>query len=307
MTKVTAVAPGGACPIFHTFINRITGGDVELASYLKRLFGYGLTGVTREHVLAFLHGRGANGKSVLLGTIAGIMSDYHTTAPIETFTASHGDRHPTDLAGLMGARLVSASETEEGRRWAESKIKTLTGGDPVKARFMRQDFFEFIPQFKLAIAGNHKPGLRNVDEAIRRRFHLVPFEVTIPPEERDPELAEKLKAEWPGILGWMIKGCLEWQRDGLSPPEAVKAATNEYLNSEDAVAGWIADCCERKPSWFEATVDLYASFAAWAERSGEFAGSRKHFREKLILQKLAEKNTGVARGFIGLRIIRGDT
>jgi putative DNA primase/helicase len=303
MTKVTTVAPGGACPIFYTFINRITGGDVDLGNYLKRLFGYGLTGITREHVLAFLYGRGANGKSVLLGTVAGIMGDYHTTAPIETFTASHSERHPTDLAGLMGARLVTASETEEGRRWAESKIKTLTGGDRVKARFMRQDFFEYIPQFKLVIAGNHKPGLRNVDEAIRRRFHLVPFEVTIPPEERDPELAEKLKAEWPGILGWIIEGCSEWQRDGLAPPEAVKAATAEYLNAEDAVAGWIADCCERTPSAFEATVDLYQSFAAWCERSGEFAGARKHFREKLILQGLTEKNTSVARGFVGLRLV----
>jgi putative DNA primase/helicase len=200
----------------------------------------------------------------------------------------------------MGARLVTASETEEGRRWAESKLKTLTGGDRVKARFMRQDFFEFVPQFKLVIAGNHKPGLRNVDEAIRRRFHLVPFEVTIPLEERDPELAEKLKAEWPGILGWMVEGCLEWQRDGLSPPEAVRAATAEYLNAEDSVTAWIADCCERMPTAFEATVDLYASFTAWCERSGEFAGARKHFREKLMLQELTEKNISVARGFVGV-------
>lgn len=230
------------------------------------------------------------------------MGDYHTTAPIETFTASHGERHPTDLAGLMGARLVTASETEEGRRWAESKIKTMTGGDRVKARFMRQDFFEFVPQFKLVIAGNHKPGLRSVDEAIRRRLHLVPFTVTIPPAERDPELTEKLKAEWPAILQWMIDGCLDWQRDGLVPPEAVKAATTEYLNAEDTLAAWIADCCERKPSAFEATVDLYASYTGWCERTGEFAGARKHFREKLMLQGFVEKNTNIARGFAGLRL-----
>jgi putative DNA primase/helicase len=302
MTKITAVAAGEACPMFRAFIDRITGGDIELAKYLARLFGYGLTGTTREHTLAFLFGRGANGKSVLLSTVAGIMADYCKTAAVETFTASNNERHPTDLAGLMGARLVIASETEEGRRWAESRIKALTGGDRITARFMRQDYFEFLPQFKLAIAGNHKPGLRSVDEAIRRRFHLVPFTVTIPPEERDPELAEKLKTEWPGILGWMIEGCLDWQRDGLSPPEAVRAATTEYLIGEDAVAGWITDCCERVPSAFEATVDLYQSYTAWCERSGEFAGARKHFREKLILQNLIEKNTGIARGFLGLRI-----
>jgi putative DNA primase/helicase len=303
LTKITAVAPGGACPIFRTFLDRITAGDAELADYLQRLFGYALTGITREHALAFLYGTGANGKSVLLSSIAGILGDYHTTAPIETFTASHAERHPTDLASLMGARLVTASETEEGRPWAETKIKTLTGGDRVKARFMRQDFFEFVPQFKLVIAGNHKPGLRSVDEAIRRRFHLVPFTMTIPPEERNPELAERLKAEWPGILNWMIRGCLNWQRDGLSPPDVVKAATAEYLNAEDSIAAWVGDCCERTPSAFEATADLYASFTAWCERSGESSGSRKNFREKLKLQKCEEKNTEFARGFTGLRII----
>src|SRR5262249_4902153 len=150
-----------------------------------RLLGYALTGLTIEHALFFLYGTGANGKSVLMSTVAGILGSYHRTAPIETFTASTSERHPTDLAGLRGARLVTAVETEEGRRWAESKIKALTGGDRIAARFMRQDFFEFTPQFKLVIAGNHKPGLRSVDEAIRRRFNLVPFTVTIPKAERD--------------------------------------------------------------------------------------------------------------------------
>ncbi len=123
------------------------------------------------------------------------------------------DRHPTDLAVLLrGARLVTAQETEEGRRWAESKIKALTGGDPITARFMRQDFFTFMPQFKLFIAGNHKPGLRNVDEAIRRRLNLIPFVVRIPPKERDPRAwPRNLKAEWGGILQWAIDGCLDWQ------------------------------------------------------------------------------------------------
>ena len=149
---------------------------------MQRLAGYALTGRTSEHALAFLYGTGANGKTTFLNAITGCAGDYHRTAPIETFTASNSDRHPTDLAGLRGARLVTAIETEEGRRWAESKIKALTGGDQIAARFMRQDFFEYAPQFKLVIAGNHKPGLRTVDEAIRRRFHLVPFTVTIPPQ-----------------------------------------------------------------------------------------------------------------------------
>jgi putative DNA primase/helicase len=188
-------------------------------AYLQRAVGYALTGLTQEHALFFAYGTGANGKSVLLSTAAGLLGDYHKTAPIETFTASNSDRHPTDLASLRGARLVTATETEEGRRWAEARIKQLTGGDTISARFMRQDFFEFAPSFKLFIAGNHKPSLRSVDEAIRRRFHLVPFAVTIPSEERDSDLAEKLKDEWPGILAWLIEGCLEWQTEGLRRPK----------------------------------------------------------------------------------------
>jgi putative DNA primase/helicase len=224
MTKIVAVAPGGECPLWGQFMKRITGGDRELQDFLQRVAGYSLTGITREHALFFGYGTGANGKGTFLNTLTGILDGYAAIAPMETFTASQNDRHPTDLAMLRGARLVTAQETEEGRRWAESKIKALTGGDPITARFMRQDFFTFTPAFKLFIAGNHKPGIRGVDEAIRRRFHLVPFTITVPLKERDPELAEKLKAEWPGILAWAIQGCLEWQRIGLSPPKAVQSA-----------------------------------------------------------------------------------
>ena len=170
----------GSCPLFLAFLERIAGDDLELVACLRRVLGYALTGNTREHALFFAYGTGANGKSVLVSTIAGILGDYHKTAPIEAFTATHGDQHPTDLAGLRGARLVTATETDEGRRWAESRIKEQTGDDTVAARFMRQDFFEYRPAFRLLIVGNHKPSLRSVDEAIRRRFHLVPFAVTIP-------------------------------------------------------------------------------------------------------------------------------
>jgi putative DNA primase/helicase len=217
MTKSTAVGPGGRCPLFLAFLDRITGGDGELVGYLRRVLGYGLTGLTREHALFFGYGTGANGKSVLLSTVSGALGDYHRTAPIEAFIATNGDRIPNDIAGLRGARLVTATETEDGRGWAEAKIKILTGGDKTSARFMRAEWFEFLPAFKLVIAGNHKPSLRSVDEAIRRRFHLIPFAVTIPPEERDGELTEKLRAEWPGILSWMIAGALEWQAGGLRP------------------------------------------------------------------------------------------
>ncbi len=190
LTKVTAAAPGGSCPTWLEFLRRITGDDEELQSFLKRMAGYALTGVTLEHALFFLYGTGGNGKGTFLNTLIAIMGDYATVSTMDAFTAGLGDRHSTELAMLRGARLVSAQETEEGRRWAESRIKAMTGGDPITARFMYEDFFTYVPQFKLVIAGNHKPGLRNVDEAIRRRFHLVPFTQTIPSDERDPRLTE---------------------------------------------------------------------------------------------------------------------
>lgn len=208
---------------------------------------------------------------------------------------------------MRGARLVTAVETEEGRRWAESKIKALTGGDKISARFMRQDFFEFTPQFKLLIAGNHKPGLRSVDEAIRRRFYLIPFTVTIPPEQRDPELPEKLKAEGPGILAWMIDGCLEWRQRGLAPPEAVTKATADYLEAEDATAAWVADCCQISANAWARSNDLFANWSAWAQKNGEYIGSQKRFIERLEnrpgMRSARQHN---ARGFFGLRLLPGN-
>ena len=197
-TKIAAVAPANiATPLWRAFLDKITAGDSELKSYLKRMAGYCMTGDTSEHVLFFLYGTGANGKSVYVNTLRGIWGDYASAAPMTTFMTSHTDQHPTDLAMLRGVRLVVAQETEIGRQWAETKIKSITGGDPITARFMRQDFFTYTPRFKIVIAGNHKPSLGNVDEAIRRRLHLVPFTITIPPEERDKELFDKLKPEWP--------------------------------------------------------------------------------------------------------------
>ena len=251
----------------------MTDGKPELAEYLQRIAGYSLTGSTQEHAMFFLYGLGANGKTTFLNAITQAAGDYHRTAPIETFTASSIDRHPTDLAGLRGARLVTAVETEEGRRWAESRIKLLTGGDKIAARFMRQDFFEYIPQFKLIIAGNHKPTLRAVDEAIRRRLNLIPFTVTIPPDERDENLPEKLKAELPGILSWMIEGCVSWQERGLAPPSIVSDATAAYLEAEDAISAWIEEAGERDPNAWEKSNDLFASWKMWAEKTGEFVVS----------------------------------
>jgi putative DNA primase/helicase len=281
VTKMTAVAPGGECPLWYKFLDRFTASDEKLQSFLQRACGYCLTGDTREEALFFFFGLGANGKGVFFHTIAGILNDYHCAASMETFTFSVGERHTTELARLCGARLVTAAETEEGKRWNESRIKTLTGRDKIAARFMRQDDFEFVPQFKLLISGNHRPGLRTVDEAIKRRMNLVNCAVTIPEDERDPELAEKLKAELSGILAWMIEGCMEWQKVGLKAPAAVVNATNNYIAGEDAFAAWLADCCIEGVDMADTSAALWSSWKEYSKNAEEFVGNRRRFSQKL--------------------------
>jgi putative DNA primase/helicase len=302
-TKHAAAKPGGDCPLWLAFLDRVTDGDHELQAYLKRVAGYCLTGLTSEQVLFFLYGTGANGKSVFVNTLTGIWGSYAVTAPMETFVESPTDRHPTELAHLRGARLVVAHETERGRRWAESKIKALTGGDRITARFMRGDFFEYMPQFKLMIVGNHKPALSSVDEAIRRRIHLVPFTVTIPPTERDHHLAEKLRAEWDGILQWAIDGCLEWQKFGsLAPPAAVRAATDNYLADEDTFARWLDECCVTgRHRWGGGNL-LWSSWKAWSERNNERTGSRKAFAQAMLDRGFTAGKSQQIRGYSGVEL-----
>jgi putative DNA primase/helicase len=227
---MTAVEPTGDCPKWKRFLLRIMGGNEEAVRFLQRVCGYCLTGVTSEQVMFFAYGVGQNGKGVFLQTVGGILRDYCKSAAIETFTESKTDRHPTELARLHNARLVTASETEDGRNWAESRLKALTGGDTITAHFMRKDDFEYVPKFKPFFTGNHKPGLRSVGVAMRRRVMMIPFPVTIPENERDRSFADKLKKEWPGILAWMIQGCLEWRNSGLAPPEVVRKGDSRLFH-----------------------------------------------------------------------------
>lgn len=312
LTKITAVAPDfeAGCPLWLAFLSRVTDGDAALQQYLQRLAGYCLTGSTREQIFAFFYGTGANGKGVFLNTLTAIFSEYGHVAAASMFEVTAGDRHPTELAALRGARLVTAQETEAGRRWAESRIKALTGDDPITARFMRQDEFTFMPTHKILIAGNHKPGLRNVDEAMRRRLHLVPFEVQIPKPERDMRLAEKLRAEHPAILAWAIAGCLDWQADGLQPPARVLAATEEYLAAQDGFALWLDDSTERGgPYDWESAADLTASWRRWAEAAGEAVGNRNSFADRMKaagFEPARKADASRARGYAGIRLIRAD-
>ncbi|MBT6220372.1 MAG: hypothetical protein HOI45_11670 [Rhodospirillaceae bacterium] len=301
-TKITAAAPGDPCPVWLQFINEVTGGDADLGAFLQRIAGYCLTGTTREHALFFLYGTGANGKSVFTGTLADVMADYATTAPMSTFIASRNEQHPTDMAGLRGARMVISTETQAGRAWDESKLKALTGGDKISARFMRQDFFTFLPKFKLLIGGNHKPQIRNVDEAMRRRLHLIPFTVTIPPEKRDPDLASKFNQS--GVMAWALDGLRDYLREGLNPPASVVEATDEYLSSEDIMESWIAECCTINKNAISSTGELWTSWKTWCEAANEFAGTKKAFSQKLLDQRgiITARTTTGARGFRGIQI-----
>jgi putative DNA primase/helicase len=303
-TKITGAELAGECPTWRKFLDDVTGGDGELQAYLQRVAGYCLTGSIREHAVFFAHGSGGNGKSVFLNTIAAVMGDYATTAPMDVFVASKGDRHPTEVAMLRGARLVTAFETEQGRRWDEAKLKALTGGDPITARFMRQDFFTFKPQFKLFVVGNHRPAIRNVDPAMRRRLHLIPFTKKI--EVPDEDLPEKLRAEWPAILVWMVQGCLDWQRQGLCPPQAVIDATEEYFETEDAIGRWIEERCSIDSSATATTAHLFADWKEWATEVGEFVGT-----EKRLAQNLKQRGyerwrdpKSKARGFVGIALMK---
>jgi putative DNA primase/helicase len=300
MTKLATATPHGDCARWRAFLEDITGGDTALQAYLQRMVGYCLTGATSAHALFFLYGTGANGKSVFVNTLATILGDYATSAPMDTFMEARGDRHPTDLAGLRGARFVSSIETEQGRRWNESKVKAITGGDKVSARFMRQDFFEYLPQFKLVIAGNHKPAIRNVDEAMKRRLHLIPFTVTIPPERRDGQLTEKLLAERDGILAWAVEGCLAWQRDGLNPPASVVSATEEYFDEEDAIGDFLDEEAQRFDQARVAVADVFQRWQEWATRRGEYVGT-----SRWLAQQLANRGFGRARLHGGVKGLAG--
>jgi putative DNA primase/helicase len=272
---------------------------------VRRYLGYCLSGHISEHVFCFLFGTGRNGKGTFVRTAIGVMGDYANTSPIEAFLESKYDRHPTELARLHKIRLTVAQETPNGRAWDEAKIKNTTGGDPITARFMRQDFFDFDPTHKLIIAGNHKPRLKVVDEAIRARLRLVPFAVTIPAEERDPELTEKLKAEWPSILRWIIDGCLDWQANGLGVPLIVREASDDYFHAQDAVAHWLDDCTVRRQLAFTRSKALFASWVVWSTERGIDVGTDKSFIQALKDRGWTFKRTMTGGGFKDV-ILKGE-
>lgn len=276
------------CPTWERFLNRVFDGNKELIVYVQRIVGYSLSGETREQIWFFLHGSGANGKSVFVETISKMLGSYASRAETETFMAHDrvaGAPSP-DLVKLAGARFVYASETQEGRSLAVSKIKDMTGGETLTARALHRDPFEFRPCWKLWLSGNHKPVIKDSTISTWRRIRLIPFSQTIPEEERDPDLAYKLEAELPGILAWAVRGCLSWQADGIKAPDVVSHATREYRENQDVIGNFVRDCCyiPKEAPWAVKTgfKKLYERYCSWCADVGEPPKSGRLFGEALL-------------------------
>lgn len=288
LTHDTAIKydPRAQCQQWQAFLSSVLGGDTDLIDFVQRAVGYSLTGDVREQILLIVTGVGSNGKSVFLNLLRKLLGKLAIQAAPDLLMVKRSEQHPTDQADLFGKRLVVCQETEEGKRLNESLVKQLTGGDGIRARRMREDFWEFEPTHKIWLSTNHKPEIRGTDHAIWRRIRIIPFNVKFhDPGEgtpvKDTGMEAKLTAELPGILNWAINGCLDWQRQGLKAPEIVQAATEGYRQEMDVLSAWISDCCIVKKHCESKAADLYASYTAWCERSGEYPEKQRKFGMRL--------------------------
>lgn len=291
-----------SCELWEAFLWRVTGQNEELYSYLRRFVGYLLTGSTTEQVLHFLFGLGANGKSVFCEVIAMLLGEYAITCSPEMIMARRSAGIPNDVARLRGMRSALMNETSQGARFDEAKLKDLTGGDTLSARFLHREFFDFIPTHKLVIRGNHKPAISGNDEGIWRRLRLIPFTVSIPANEQDRRLLEKLRDELPGILRWAVNGCLEWRGDGLQPPACVTEAVEAYRAEADILGRFIDECCEQRPLGQVKSSVFYQRFREFAEQSGERAMPAKDLPNEMARRGFKLKRTESARLFLGIEL-----
>lgn len=317
MTQIIQVDydPNAHCPNWETFINRIMrdkNGDLceNTISFLQKAIGYSLTGSINEQVLFVLFGSGRNGKSTFINILKELLGDYAKQANPETFIAKQASGGiPNDLARLKGSRLVTAVEIEEGKRMAESLVKQLTGGEPIIARFLHQEFFEFLPTFKLFLVTNHIPLIRGTDEGIWRRMRLIQFNAVITPEEMDKNLTETLLKELSGILNWAVAGCLMWQREGLGVPTEIVEATDGYRNEMDSFKSFIDECCVINPKAIVATQKLYSAFHEWCSGNGEHPITRSIFISRLrelsaaFGNSITEFRTSKYRGWQGIGLV----
>jgi putative DNA primase/helicase len=270
------------CPVFKKFLKRITGDDADVQTFIQKAVGYSLTGDMSEQVFFFVYGRsGSNGKSTLVNLIRDMLGDYGLHTQTETLLVKQYDNNiPADLARLAGARMVTAIEANVNRHLDEAKIKGMTGGEPITARFMRQNFFQFAPELKLWLVANDQPRVRGTDEAFWRRVRVIPLTIKIPEAERDGGLPAKLQAEWPGILAWAVRGCLKWQRDGLAQPSVVAAATKGWQQEMDHLKKFIAEELEIAPGFKIPASRLFDRYQKWCGQHGEQSLTVQDFKAK---------------------------
>jgi putative DNA primase/helicase len=312
MTKNTHIEydSNASCPTWVNFLENIMKdeeGNVkeELIDFLQKAIGYTLTGDTSEQVAFFLWGTGRNGKSTFINVVKDILGDYGKQTNSDTFTSKMNDNGiNNDIARLHSARFVSAVESEDGQKLSEALIKQLTGGEPITARFLRKEFFEFLPEFKIFFTTNHKPIVKGDDEGIWRRIRLIPFTHTIPKEEVDRHLPEKLRKELPGILRWAVEGCIKWQQEGLSEPEEVKAATDEYKEEMDLLSNFLSEHCVVLPDAKVAVNDIHKAYMNWAEENGEYPMKQRVFSSRLQMRGFSKrKSTGNRTFFFGIGLL----
>ncbi len=288
------------------FLSEVFGDDPELIEWLQKWCGYILTGSTAEQCFLFLYGFGANGKSVLIDTLRFIMGDYARAIASETLTETKraGGSASPDLADLIGARLALTTETEEGVALAESLLKALTGGDTLTARKLYSAPTQFTPQFKLMMSGNHKPMIKGNDEGIWRRVRLLPFTKTFDESKRDTHLAEKLRAEAPHILAWMVEGCLSWQEQGLADiPQTIREATAEYKEDQDLIGAWLADSCLLAPQKEALSTTLYNSYKFWCENNGLRSSSSRVFSRRLTERGFSCRKSNSQQLWAGVEVL----
>jgi putative DNA primase/helicase len=281
-SKTTAVVPAKGVPVrWLQFLDEATEGDVELQVYLQKFVGYCLCGVVVEQFLPFIWGRTATGKSTFIDTIAGMLGTYWKPASLSMFQSSRFDQHPAELAELAGARLVTATETQEGRSWNEQRIKALTAGDAIQVHKKYGHPFTLKPTFKIVVAGNHEPTIDNLDDAMKRRLHVVPLDNQVPVKDRDEALLAKLETEWPQILKWALEGYVMWRRDKLVPPESVRIRTQIYFTDEDLIQQWVDEECDVGKEYEATTQSLFSSWEQWCNRQGHRPGSAKTLKKRL--------------------------
>jgi putative DNA primase/helicase len=284
MTKISPVSydPEAKYPLWERVLARVQDDDQQMVDFLSRAVGYTLTGDAGIQAMFFLHGDGCNGKGVFTSVIRQLLGRYADNASFDTFVVQKNDgRIRNDLAKLVGARYVTASESQEGNRLDEALIKSLTGGDPITTRFLHKEFFTYYPQFKLWMSSNYKPAIRGQDWGIWRRVKMIPFEVIIPDEERDEQLTDKLKAELPGILNWALRGLADFLQFGMMYPDKVNAATQQYRESQDIIGHFLKAKCFLDPVVLSRASDLYERYKTWAADAKEFVLKERQFSDAM--------------------------